>query len=575
MKMKLKQELGVSFRGMVLTIVALVIWTGLASAAGVTARVDRNEVVEGETVTLVLQTDDPKQSLQADLSGIEKDFLILDQRSESQMSIVNGQQAATIRLLVTLEPRRAGELIIPALSLEGARTSPIRIKVEPAPELAPGELPPVFIELELDPANGPYYVHAQLAMTVRIFYQQNLTEAAINPPAPEQASVRLLDEVPYQSTRNDVRYRVLERRYALFPERSGQLVIPPMTLSGRLIERPADRLWQPSARGRRVRVESEPLTIDVQPKPADYPGEHWLPARRITLSQQITDADKLQVGEPVTRTIIIDAVGLEENMLEEPVWPETPDARIYPDQPQGISRDDGQWVLGHKEFRYAVVPERAGELVLPEIRLDWWDTASGELRTAVLPEHRVAVAESPFAAQHAAAVNGSTVATINGATDMGNFVALTWWRNAAVLMAGLWLVTLVLYLRKRPAAKRDTETSTGMSAGETELVDDLKRACSGNNAAKARQVLARWLRHYGPPGLRGSIMEFARRAGAEPLRKSIYQLDALGFRDGDDSQWRGQDLWQAFSEWQASYRNDSRDQQNELDLYARGREAAA
>ena len=70
-----------------------------------------------------------------------------------------------------------------------------------------------------------------------------------------------------------------------------------------------------------------------------------MPARRVTLSQQISDADSLQVGEPVTRTVILDAVGLEENMIGEPVWPEVENARIYPDQPQGISRDDGQWVL--------------------------------------------------------------------------------------------------------------------------------------------------------------------------------------------------------------------------------------
>jgi len=83
------------------------------------------------------------------------------------------------------------------------------------------------------------------------------------------------------------------------------------------------------------------------------------------------------VGEPVTRTIIIDAVGLEENMIAEPVWPELPGARIYPDQPQGISRDDGEWVLGHKEFRYAVVPEQEGELVLPELTVEWTCTTPG------------------------------------------------------------------------------------------------------------------------------------------------------------------------------------------------------
>jgi hypothetical protein len=238
-------------------------------AAQVSVSLDRTEIVLGETVTLILQTADPKQSLEADY--------------------VNGNQSATVRVLTTLEPKRVGVLVIPAMQFPGASTSEIRLTVKPPAPLAPGQLEPVFIELELAPREGPYYVMAQISLTVRVFYQQNLTEAAMNPPEPEQASVRLLDEVPYQTQRNGNRYRVLERHFAVFPERSGTLVIPPLELSGRLVERPADRLWQPSVRGRRVRIESEPLMIAILPRPDSFDGDHWLPARKIQLSQNISD----------------------------------------------------------------------------------------------------------------------------------------------------------------------------------------------------------------------------------------------------------------------------------------------
>ncbi|MBT8076588.1 MAG: BatD family protein, partial [Gammaproteobacteria bacterium] len=364
-----------------LTVILMMVFSA-AQAAPVTAKLDRSSAVVGETVTLILQTTDTDQSLDVDLSVLEADFDVLNRRSETQMSFVNGRQSASVRLVVTLEPKRAGQLEIPALKFPGATSSPLVLNVSAAPQLAPGEAEPVFIEVDIQPEGGPHYVLSQIGLTVRIFYQANLTEAAINPPAPDQATVRLLDEVPYQADRNGERYRVLERRYAIFPERSGTLTIPPMQLTGRLIERPSDRLWQPTVRGRRVRVESAPIALEISPRPAEYTGDYWLPARRIMLSQQISDNEDLHVGEPVTRTVILDAVGLEENMLEEPVWPQIPATRIYPDQPQGISRDDGEWVLGHKEFRYAVVPEEAGELVLPELRLNWWDTVSNQQRTA-------------------------------------------------------------------------------------------------------------------------------------------------------------------------------------------------
>ena len=174
----------------------------LASAAEVSARLDRNRIVQGETVTLILETKDPKQSLDSDLSALDADFAVLDRRSETQMSIVNGRQTAEVRVMIVLEPRHSGELSIPALKVGGSTTLPIAIHVDPAPEPEPGELPPVFIEVELVPADPPHYVHAQLGLIVRVFYQQNLTEAAISQPEPTPASVRLLDEVPFQAERN-------------------------------------------------------------------------------------------------------------------------------------------------------------------------------------------------------------------------------------------------------------------------------------------------------------------------------------------------------------------------------------
>ena len=50
------------------------------------------------------------------------DFEILDRRSETQLSIVNGRQTAVVRLLLTVEPQRSGELQIPPIDFGGERT---------------------------------------------------------------------------------------------------------------------------------------------------------------------------------------------------------------------------------------------------------------------------------------------------------------------------------------------------------------------------------------------------------------------------------------------------------------------
>ncbi len=557
-------------------LIALGLQSALVSAAEVVARLDRDRIVQGETVTLILQTNDPQQSVEPDLSPLEGDFAVIDRRSETQMSIVNGKQSAVVRLMVTLEPTRQGNLTIPALKIGQQTTRPISLRVDPAPQPAPGEVPPVFIEVEVTPEEGPHYVHAQLGLTVRVFYQQNLTEAAISQPEPTQASVRLLDEVPFQAERNGQRYRVLERHYAVFPERSGSMTIPPLQLSGRLVERRSDRLWQPTVRGRRIRVESDQISLTIKPKPAGFSGQGWQPARAYSLSQKISETNELRVGEPVTRTVIIDAVGLEENMIAEPEWPEIKNVRIYPDQPQGISRDDGAWVLGHKEFRYAVVPETAGRLVLPEISVTWWDTLANVERTSVLVASTVEVLPSaldsvvpqPAAAAPAGpAANDLEVAQLDAAPS--------YWRWLTLLFAILWLVTLVFALRRSGPEARTTDQAAIRRLDEKEVLQSFKRACSGNDAVAARRALQAWLKRFGPADTAGSLLEFAGAAGDENLSVELYALDAVGFRAGTESGWNGRPLLSAFNQWRKGPANSGQGASpSPIDLYAPENRAA-
>ncbi|HKJ18337.1 MAG TPA: BatD family protein [Xanthomonadales bacterium] len=548
-----------------LTAMTQAVAQATSQASGqVTARVDRDRLIEGETLTLILQTNDARQSLDANLSVLEDDFLLLDQRSETQMSITNGRQTAVIRKMVTLEPRRAGRLVIPPLRLGNQVTQPISIQVENAPEPDPGEPQAVFIEVEVNPQQGPYYVHAQVGFTVRLFYQQSLTEAAISQPEPENASVRLLDEVPFQADRAGQRYRVLERHYAMFPERSGSLNIPPVILSGRLVDRGSDRMWQPSRRGRRITVESDPITIDVSPRPAQFSGQDWQPARSYRLGEELSVSGEIRVGEPVTRTVIIDAVGLEENMIAEPEWSEIPDARIYPDQPQGISRDDGKWVLGHKEFRYAVVPEKEGTLVLPEVTVAWWDTTTNQERVSVLPASNINVLPSAASVASALSAENMNVAVQPDGLSVNADEAGRYWRWLTLLFATLWLATLFFAVRFPRRPRPAPETTRELA--ESELVSGLKKACLAGDAGAARKQLRGWLKRFSPYS---GLVDFARQCGSETLAGEVRQLDAAGFSPDADESWHGKALFAAFEQWKRNRKNgrNARDA-SIVDLYA-------
>ena len=190
-------------------------------------------------------------------------------------------------------------------------------------------------------------------------------------------------------------------------------------------------------------------------------------------------------------------------MIAEPVWPAVPGARIYPDQPQGISRDDGEWVLGHKEFRYAVVPELEGELVLPELTVEWWDTVNDRQQTAVLPAQTLRVQPSALVPPVPETLLGEPSVTSDEPAARSGSVAR--WRGLTLLFASLWLLTLLLYWRsrgQRPVADRSARGAAVAAPGEAELREQLRRGCERGDVAAARRSMLAWLQNFGPPGER-------------------------------------------------------------------------
>jgi hypothetical protein len=264
-----------------------------------------------------------------------------------------------------------------------------------------------------------------------------------------------------------------------------------------------------------------------------------------------------------------------------------PGARIYPDQPQGISRDDGQWVLGHKEFRYAVVPEKEGELVLPELTVHWWDTVGDRQQTAVLPAKTLVVQPSALVPPPPAAVPGAAPAASPAASPVagadailaapsGDAAASTGWRWLALLFAALWLLTLAVAWRwrgRRQATEAPARPVRRDGGTEPAVLQAIHAACKGGDCAAARRALLEWLRDFGPRvggGVgAGSLLEFAAACGDPTLKRGVYALDSEGFRNAAGGGWNGPAFWNDFEAWRKGWRAacDAR-QPAPTDLYA-------
>ncbi|PAV74156.1 hypothetical protein WR25_23066 [Diploscapter pachys] len=153
----------------------------------------------------------------------------------------------------------------------------------------------------------------------------------------ENAKVDPLGESrTYEKEINGVRHGVIETRYAIYPQQSGDLDVPPL----RFTATAADNGEQPAGTprvGRQVQVSSLPLRLTVKPIPAGYPADRpWLPARSLTLEEHWNpdpNSQPTQIGDSLTRNISVRAEGLSSTQLPPLPATEAAGLRRYPDQP--------------------------------------------------------------------------------------------------------------------------------------------------------------------------------------------------------------------------------------------------
>lgn len=530
-----------------LCLLCLLLFQGLARAS-VTAQVDRDSVNEGETFTLDLNVSGSNSS-QPDLSPLHQDFDVLGTGQKSMIQIINGDVQSTHAWSITLSPKHSGTLTIPPISVGNAQSNPLSITVMPAGASTSGNgnQGDVFIEVSAKPDKA--YVQSQLLYTVRLYYATALRQGSLSKPSLDNAIVQKLgDDSNYATMRDGRRYQVIERRYAIFPQRSGKLEIPAVVFDG-AVNDPSAQTGDPffdsfNPATRQVHLRSRKLDIDVTPQPANYQGASWLPAQEITLEEKWSPQHpQFRVGEPVTRSIIIHARGLSASQLPDLAMDNIKDFKLYPDQAQAQDTPQGNTLTSTREQKIAMIPTRTGELTLPGLHLTWWDTTTRQQRTATLPAETIHVLPA-VAGASPAPVNTGTAATQStptqtqtappstvetptthpGSTATSDNSTSYLWIATSVFFALAWLITLLLWWRrKQPGPTKTTPAITAVPREDT--VKPVRQACRQTDPQALKRALLAWggQRWRTNPPL--SLGELAARVNDHALAEDIATLD--------------------------------------------------
>ena len=371
----------------ILVLIPLIFLYGLTTAQeqNIEVSVDRNELARVETLTYTIRVYDQRQGMQLDLTPLTEEFDVLGTRTSSQIRSINGSVESWTDYIVTLFPLAEGELTIPSLEINDALTDPVAINVINEGPRSNQSNEELFLEIVVN--KETIYVQEQLLFTVRLYYTINGIRN------PQFTELEMADTViqligspnQYEKLIDGVRYGVYEKRYVIFPQRSGPLEIPDILFRGEVTDGSSNFVFR-NLNTRRVTAFIEGITIQVAERPeAARNNQFWLPVGNLTLEENWNiDPSNLKVGDSAIRTITMVADGLDGAVLPPFSPVEIQNLNLYPDPPD-IQRTfvDGR-IVGTRVESTTLVPVIAGSIEIPEVSIPWWNINTDQQERTVI-----------------------------------------------------------------------------------------------------------------------------------------------------------------------------------------------
>lgn len=521
--------------------------------ATLNASIDRNTVMMGESFTLTLESDVDGNDT-PDLSPLDPDFKRLDTRT---LRVTAGNTIRSLKWQTTLMPRRIGTLTIPPITVNGERSQPIDLKILPSNSSSVAPQGDELLALDVSAEPKSVYIQQQLIYTVKLYRRVDLADGSrLSEPELDDAVIKRLDEDhEYQTTRNGTRYIVFERRYAIYPQKSGTFTIPPLQLDGRVVvrQRGGSGIFgmDPFAQNTQIkRVRSQPVTFTVKPAPITT-TDTWLPTGHLQLAENWSpNPPGFTVGEPITRTLAIVADGLTAAQLPVLSSKSIDGVKQYPDQPLLKDTVNANGISGVRQEKIALIPTRPGKLTLPAIEVQWWNTDKEELETASLPARTVQVAPAarstapqttspapPLSTQPEAA---PTTVVANPPTHSG-----LWPWLSAILAIG-WLGTAFAWWRQCHQKGQPDNGQKGDTNRLHTLERQVKDSCRDNNPDQAQDTLLSWAKKRWPKNPPLTLIALAERV-EKPLADAIRELERHRY-SRETAAWQGENLCRAFRE---------------------------
>ncbi len=506
------------------------------AGAAISVSVDRNPVHVNESFQMVFESNESPDD-DPDFSPLQQHFVILNTSQNSSISIINGDYQRSIKWTLQVMPKQVGEIIVPVIHFGDDKTEVLQISVKPASSSNNGSNSGLIFELSANRDSAP--VQGQIIITMRLMSNTNISAYQFGDLKVNNMDVVIepLGEVKrFQTRLGNQAYLVLEKKLALFPQQSGELSIDPVPGEVRLVSQ-SNSVFDPfQTRGEVKRVNSSPLSLEIEPVGSSFGGQHWLPATNVRLSDVWQgDLSKLVAGEPVTRTLALVAEGLTAAQLPALQQQDVDGLKQYPDQPLLEDQRSDKGITGVRQQKIALIPTGGGVYKIPEISVPWWNTATQQQEVARIPARTIRVAGDVAAEPQPEAVTTpekSAPGTL--AVEQTN----RFWVWLSLFLAVGWLTSGLVWWFGRRGQEYETTSELPRKISISAASKALHQACEANDAKASRAALLIWARALGFDNLAQLVAYFGDplKSQTDILNQSLYSVAT--------SDWQGNALWQ-------------------------------
>jgi len=459
----------------------------------VTASVDKNPVMLKESLVLQVIADDDVNTNALDTSSLLQDFIVGRTSVSSQTSMINFKTTRTTTWTTVLIPRREGNITIPSFTVEGAKTRPIDLSVVAVSDTSATKQQDIFITTDISSDN--VYVQQQVTLTVKLHFSAELKRGSLTEPTLEHANVTQIGKDKESDTIiNGRRFRVIERVYAISPQKSGDFILHSPVFSGEIMVPSTRRSnFLSFAESKPVSVVGDELALSVKPIADNYKGV-WLPSELLAIHQEWQPKkDKFTVGEPITRTITLTAAGLSEEQLPEIDMQMPKGLKVYPDQAELHTGMNNNQLVSQKVRNFALVASKAGSYQLPEIIIPWWNTVTNKYQEAVIPAQTITVLpnmDDPI--EVASSEDVSVVENKDIQQVQPKEIIITQYSWLQWLFLSLWLITSLAWFISSRRNKKSIATSKVAQKSANAYLS-LIAACKKNNGSQALKLMVPWV----------------------------------------------------------------------------------